>query len=360
MKRVVLACQPKLTIMLFLIVAPMLTAASIEVCAQANQLSLADILIALRSRKVTLTDRNKILTDAINNRGTTFTLTPEIEKELTDTSADKFLLDSIRKRPQIAKVSAVLPPPGERRPKVEPARTETVAAPVPDYAFYEKRERESLAQNDLDAALVDFTKAIELDGSTVAVRMARGDLYAAKKSYVLAIADFTKVIELDPKNAVAYARRAELNEKQGDAALALDDYKKAYALDPTIESAKQAVERFNAEQAKLTEKPVPVVSPVVAPDFVDLGQINETRAVKMEKPVYPANAARARIGGEVAVDIELDTNGNVTKVKAVSGSPFLRHSCEEAARRSKFKPATFGDKAVKAKARIVYSFATMH
>jgi len=360
MNRVLLAFQPKLSLILLLIAAPTLTAFTIAVRAQGSQLSLADILIALRSKKATLTDRNKILTDAINTRGTTFALTPEIEKELAGTGADKVLLDSIRKRAQIAKVTAVRQPPVETKPKVEPPRTEPVApAPVLDFAFYEKRAGESLAKGDLDAALADYTKAIEMNGASAPVRMARGDAYVAKKSYALAIADFTKVIELEPTNAVALAHRADANEKQGDAAAALDDYKKAYTLDPTIEAAKQAVERFNAEQAKLTQPAAPApepVKPAVVPEFVDLGQINESRAVRMAKPLYPPTALRSGFGGQVAVDIELDINGNVTKAKAVSGSPFLRQSSEDAARQSKFKPAMIGDKAVKAKARIIYSF----
>jgi hypothetical protein len=46
---------------------------------------------------------------------------------------------------------------------------------------------------------------------------------------------------------------------------------------------------------------------VVLPEFLYLGQINESRATKMAKPVYPATAARSGFGGQVAVDVELDT-----------------------------------------------------
>lgn len=363
MKPVILALQPKLSIVLLFIVAAVLVALPIQNRAQGSQLSLADILVALRSKKVTLNDRNKILTEAINTRGTTFTLTPEIEKELAVTGADKALLDSIRRRPQIAKVAAVLPPPADPKQKVEPPKAEP-PTPVTDLAFYEKRAAESLGKGDLDAALADYTKAVESDGSSVAVRMARGDIYLAKKAYVLAIADFTKVIELEPTNALAFAHRAEANEKQGDAALAVDDNKKAFALDPTIESAKHAVERYNAEQAKLNQKPEPEAPPVTPavrlPEFVDLGQISESRATRMMKPLYPQSVRRAGIGGQVVVDIELDVDGNVTKATVVSGSTFLRQPSQEAALKSKFKPAMIGDKAVKAKARVVYSFIATH
>ena len=357
---------PILVTVIIFLTAPVITALS--VCAQPNQLSLADILIALRSKKATLSDRNKILTEAINTRGTTFALTPEIEKELSVTGADRALIDSIRQRAQIAKGSQ----PVESKPKPEP-KVETVAAPVPpDSTFYEKRAVEAVAKGDLDAALVDYTKATEMNETAVSPRMGRAGVYLAKNAYLLAIAELSKVIELDPKNAIAFARRAEAHEKQGDAALALEDHKKAFDLDPTIEPSKVAVEKHRAEekqraeaekqkaeQAKLAQKPEPpleVAPPAAVPEFVDLGQINESRAIKMVKPVFPASAARAGMGGEVTVEIELDAEGNVTKAKAVSGSPFLRQSSEDAALRSKFNPAIVGNKAVRGKARIVYNF----
>ena len=67
------------------------------------QLSLADILIALRSKKVTLVERNKILTDAVMVRGITFALTPEIEKELAGGGADGALIDAIRQKSPVVK-----------------------------------------------------------------------------------------------------------------------------------------------------------------------------------------------------------------------------------------------------------------
>jgi TonB family protein len=360
---------PVLSIMLVLVA----VALSAQIRAQASQLSLADILIALRSKKVTLADRNKILTEAINTRGTTFVLTPEIERELFGGGADRTLVDSIRQRTQIAKTSAPAPQTVESKPNPEPPKTEPVVAaapPAPDFAFYEKRAVEAVAKGDFDGALVDYTKATEMNETAVSPRMGRARVYLEKKAYILAIAEFSRVIELDPKNALAFAGRAETYEKQGDAAAALEDYKKAFDLDPTIEPAKAAVEKHNAEQAKLAEKaavkpaqdteppPAPpvVAKPVVMPEFIDLGYVTESNAIKMVKPVYPASAARSGVGGQVTVELEIDAEGNVTRAKAVDGSPFLRQASEDAAGRSKFKPAMSGDTAVKARARIVYKF----
>jgi TonB family protein len=231
---------------------------------------------------------------------------------------------------------------------------------VQDAAYFEKRAQESVAKGDLDAALVDYTKATEIEASAVSVLMGRGRTYTAKKTYLLAIADFTKVIDLDPKNAEAFAARAEAQEKQGNAALALDDYKRAFEIDPKIEAARAAVENDKAEQAKLVKETLPMSQPVseapLLPEYVDLGVINEARATKMVKPVYPPAALRSGYGGQVVVELELDSKGNVTKAKAVSGNMFLRKACEDAAEKSQFQPATVGTVAIKAKARIVYDF----
>jgi hypothetical protein len=113
-----------LAVVLLLLIAPILTAFSIEGRAQGGQLSLADILIALRSKKVTLIDRNRILTEAINSRGTTFTLTPEIEKELAGGGADAGLLNSIRQRAQIAKGTGPSPAEAKAKPVETKPKTE--------------------------------------------------------------------------------------------------------------------------------------------------------------------------------------------------------------------------------------------
>jgi hypothetical protein len=79
--------------------------------AQPSPLSLADVLVALRSKKAPLPDRNRLLADAVDSRGMTFALTPEIEKELSIAGADKVLLESLRKKDQIAKAAAKPPVP---------------------------------------------------------------------------------------------------------------------------------------------------------------------------------------------------------------------------------------------------------
>ena len=121
------------TLILSVVVTLMIAVSTVHAQAPA-QLSLADILIGLRSKKVELPERNKILTDAVLARGITFSLTPEIEKELEATGADQGLVDAIRKKNVMVKTSAVMTPANNPKPTVtdiDPTRTV-----VQDFDFF--------------------------------------------------------------------------------------------------------------------------------------------------------------------------------------------------------------------------------
>ena len=319
---------------------------------QGRQLSLADILIALRSKKAPLADRNKLLSEAVSSRGTTFDLTPEIEKELSVTGADKELISSIRKaaRKEVSIVAASATGP----------MTQASSTEIRDPALLQSRAMESVIRGDLNAAIIDFTKVIELDPTSISATMGRARAYYDRNLFTLAITDLSKVIELDAKNVAAYSLRAQAYEKKAENELAIADHNKVFQIDPTNEMAKAAIEKWNAaQQAKLVKEPVaqPVQpAPVVLPEFVDLGRLTEAQTTKMVKPVYSQAALNARISGQVIVEVELDTKGNVVKVKTVTGHPYLRKSSEDAARDSTFKPAMIGNVAVKARGIVVYNY----
>lgn len=326
--------------------------------AQQAQLSLADFLIGLRSKKVTLEERNKILTEAAKQRGVTFALTPEIEKELENTGADSNLIAAIREKGAVIKASAVVPP------KTEPSPA--VVAP-PDHAFYQKRAGASAAKGDLDAAINDYGKAIEMQADDPTDYLNRGMALYGKKSYEQAVADFDKSIELKPSSA-AYLNRAFALEKLGQTDKAMADFQKSLDLDANNESAKLNLKRLQDDQAKAIAKakeaeaaakpaPPPVVVTPVVPESISLGALTAANAVRMVTPQYSEIARKSGIEGKVVVEISLDVDGNVTSAKAVSGPAFLRQSAEDAAKRSKFKPATFNGQPIKATGSITYNFS---
>ncbi len=335
---------------------------------QSPQLSLADVLIGLRSKKATLDERNKLLSDAVKVRGVTFALTPEIETELAGTGASKELVEAVREK-SLKDKAALLPRP--------------TATPIPDAAFYRQRADENVGKGDYDLAVSDYTKAIELNPKDAAIYLNRGRAYSNKKSFDLAALDYDKTIELDPKAAAAYFNRADLHEKRGNVSQAMRDYQKAVELDAGNEPAKDSLKRLQGEQAKIEQakveqakleqakllaqskeaetksaaEPPKVPEPSIAPKSIELGSLVGL-AVKMVTPVYPATARQMSINGQVMVQLMLDETGNVSSVRATTGPQILRAAGEDAARRSKFKPAMVGGQPVKATGFIVYNFTS--
>ena len=336
---------------------------------QSAQLSLADIIIALRSKKVTIAERNKLLSEAVKVRGITFISSPEIETELQNTGASDELIEAIKQ--SNLKTSAAVTPKTATAPSPTPAETPK----PPDFAFYQKRANESVVKGEYDSAVSDYNEAIKLNPKDATVYLNRGRAYLNKKNYHLAIEDYNKVIELNPSEAMAYFNRGESYEKKGNALQAIGDYQKVVELDGNNESAKiilkrlqdeQAkAEKLRAEQAKIEEakkqeasakiEPPKMPETPVVPKTVELGQLNNL-AIKLGTPVYPPTAQQLNIQGKVTVQIALDEKGEVVSVKAVNGHQFLRTAAEDAARKSKFKPALVGNQAVKSTGFIVYNF----
>lgn len=295
------------------------------------QLSLADILVGLRSKKVTLAVRNALLTDAVKTRGITFALTPEIERELGSTGASAELIGAIReKSPKIITISTPAPlrtPEPTPPPTLISTRTPTpMPTPTPpDAAFYRTR----------------------------------ANAHIVKAEYDSAIADYGKAIELNPKDSMTYFFRGDSYEKTGDLEKAVADYQKAVESDENNEPAKNNLQRLQAKQSKtLPNSQTEVAAPATesaAPQSVEVGELNAL-AVKLVAPIYPDIAKKLNAQGKVVVQIMLDKEGNVMSAKAISGQQLLRSTCEEAAFRSKFKPARFGNQTIKATGFISYNF----
>ena len=81
-------------------------------------------------------------------------------------------------------------------------------------------------------ALADLNKAIQLNPKDSTAYRGRGSTYAGMRRYELAIADYNKAIELDPKNSDAYASRGNVYQSMSKFPQAIADYNKAIELDP--------------------------------------------------------------------------------------------------------------------------------
>lgn len=319
-------------------------------------LSLADILIGLRSKKATLPEKNKLLTEAVIARGITFAVTDEIEKELEKTGATVELLQAIRQKKTVSKPTAA--------PSPAPI---PVAAVTFDYAYYQNKANAFFVKGDYNAAVLNYNKALELNPKDTVTYLSRGLTYYNTKFYDLAVNDFTKAIELAPKDSMSFFKRGDSYERMGNVEKAIADYKNAIALDPENKTAKTYLERLQSEQEKLSPKPptteavaetkkepVPVAEKTL-PKTVNVGSLNSL-AVKLEIPAFPAIERQRQNFGLVTVQISLDNTGKVVSAKASDGPAGLRNSAETAARRSKFKPAMFDGQPVTTNGFITYNF----
>jgi tetratricopeptide (TPR) repeat protein len=103
----------------------------------------------------------------------------------------------------------------------------------PKYApAYNGRANIRRAKHDLTGALADYNRAIELNGSNPVAYYNRGLIKENRGDFDGALADLNPAIQLDPKNAAAYHTRAAVKSMKGDVDGALADYNRAIELDP--------------------------------------------------------------------------------------------------------------------------------
>ena len=86
------------------------------------------------------------------------------------------------------------------------------------------------------------------------------------------------------------------------------------------------------------------------------GGLLQGKAVSKPSPVYPPAAKAARVGGTVAVQVEVDESGRVAKAEAVSGPEMLREAAEDAAREAQFSPTRLSGEPVRVSGLITYNF----
>lgn len=329
-----------------------------------TQLSLVDIVTALRSKKATAVEKNQILAEGVNQRGVTFALNGELEKELRTAGANDELISAIR-----AKGPA---PEAKPQPSATPV---PVATPKPpDAAYYKNRGNAKFVMAEYDSAVADYTKAIEMNPADSTIYFSRGMAYFNKKNFIPAIGDFDKVIELDPTESMAFFSRGVALENTGKFEKALEDLKKAVELDADNEPAKNALARVEAKVPKpvptapaktpatvaqvqtVPEEEKPVADPATTANVpYEAGSLRE-QALKLAVPAYPVLERQNRTEGIVTVQVTLDESGKVMSAKATNGPKGLRNASEEAAKRSKFKPVTVGGRPVRATGTVVYNF----
>ncbi len=102
---------------------------------------------------------------------------------------------------------------------------------------YLKQGSAKCQKGDLDGAIGDFDKALELKPGDAEILYYRGQAKYHNKDLPGAIADFTEVIRLNPSYAAAYNKRGIAKSENGDLDGAIADYNKAIELKPNYGAA---------------------------------------------------------------------------------------------------------------------------
>jgi TonB family protein len=83
-------------------------------------------------------------------------------------------------------------------------------------------------------------------------------------------------------------------------------------------------------------------------------QLSQAHLISSVLPTYPPAAKHGE--GDVVIDAVIDTMGNVTSMKVVSGPLPLRPAAMDALRRWKYAPATLGDQPVPQRLQVIIKF----
>src|SRR5207302_4487076 len=76
------------------------------------------------------------------------------------------------------------------------------------------------------------------------------------------------------------------------------------------------------------------------------GNVKQPRILHIEQPKYPPEAKRSRAEGSVILEATLTAEGNVDKVKVISGPPMLIEAAVEAVSHWKYEPTYLNGQAV--------------
>jgi tetratricopeptide (TPR) repeat protein len=113
--------------------------------------------------------------------------------------------------------------------------------PKDDAPYYNRAQAKRL-KKDAAGAIADYTRAIELGSQNPAAYNNRGNARAENNDWDGAIADYTHAIKLKPDYARAYYNRAVAKQEKGDATGAKADLKTAGKLDPELASDESATD----------------------------------------------------------------------------------------------------------------------
>jgi TonB family protein len=118
------------------------------------------------------------------------------------------------------------------------------------------------------------------------------------------------------------------------------------------ESAERAGKNHGKAQTSGESAPVPVAPEVSVSDQ----PILPAKLLKAVQPIYPPDAMRNYITGDVRIEAEVDKHGRIGAMKILLGPKQFRQVAMEALRQYEYEPATQGGRAVASKVTVTIKF----
>lgn len=131
----------------------------------------------------------------------------------------------------IRKVVEGMQSQAQSSPTITPEEKETLAL------LAVQRGNFKMMLDQIDEAIEDYSRAIELSPNNTAAYNNRGVAYQKKGKLDLAIKDYNKTIKLDPDDANAYCNRGNVYREKGEFNRAIDDTNTAINLNPSCTEA---------------------------------------------------------------------------------------------------------------------------
>ena len=100
-----------------------------------------------------------------------------------------------------------------------------------DQYSYLFRGRAQMAKGDIDAAMIDFDRALAISPSSTDALLARGMAWTRKRNFESALKDLDQALSKDER-VESYLARGRVYEEQGNAERAMADFRRATELPP--------------------------------------------------------------------------------------------------------------------------------
>jgi len=118
-------------------------------------------------------------------------------------------------------------------PATKPSETAPAPKPAGDAQAYFRRGFGHYRKGELDQALADYNRALELDPNLAGAYLDRGIVYSQKGDQDRAVTDYNRALELNPSDAKVYYNRGLAYNRRGDWDQAIADCTRALELNPT-------------------------------------------------------------------------------------------------------------------------------